>query len=101
MTPGKDHTAISVGQSFWLGCWAGGWTEHKPPSPHLAWETGIAQTCFLVPFFFLCSLFYVLAAALRKPAFWDPSPEPFTLSFGFLRLSCPLQTTRLDILSAC
>lgn len=33
MATGKDHAAISVGQSFWLGCWAGGWTEHKPPSP--------------------------------------------------------------------
>lgn len=33
MAPGKDHAAISVGQSFWLGPWAGGRMEHKPPSP--------------------------------------------------------------------
>lgn len=32
-SPGSDHTAISVGQSSWLGCWAGGQMVAQAPPP--------------------------------------------------------------------
>ena len=70
MAPGKDHThghfcgpIILAGP---LGRWADG---AQTPLPHLAWETGIAQACFLVPFSFFVAFFLCVGCSLEKACF--------------------------------